>query len=368
MDDAPFAGAGPSGYHSFRLTGSAPRVDVAGALLPEASSDAVALRPALAFLALVIGLHFTVGSLLQVANPAFGIAFGELFFFAGLTWLFTVGQNFRPVPFLALRLPPAGTLFAAIGAAFAGFFFAGALNAINRWIVGPEIADRYDVTGLFDARSPAEAAFLVFGIALLAPIGEELVFRGYLQRVLGARLGAGRAVVITAALFAAIHLNPASLLALFGLGVIFALLRVWTGSIWPAVIAHAIQNGTSSALVLTGVAESSPDELEIGSALLLLAITTPVLLLALRHLRGMPAASEADAGAAIDPASDHGLRLSRLAKPALALCVAAAVSVAALIAVDGEEVRARLQRASGRAPEPVPPAQHETPELPRLSD
>src|SRR5690606_13109987 len=253
----------------------------AAAVVRNAHDAAVASRPAYLFLALVVGRHVAVGSVLQVANPAFGIAFGELFFFVGLTWLFTRAQNFRAIDFLALRPPPARTVGAAALAAIAGFFFAGGMNALNRWIVGPEVADRYDVTHLFDFRSPLEGAVLVFGVSVLAPLGEELVFRGYLQRVLGARHGALRAALIGGALFALIHLNPASILALFSLGVLFGLMRVWTGSIWPAVLAHAVQNGTSSALVLSGAAENAPDELGLGPALLLIAFTGPVLWLAL---------------------------------------------------------------------------------------
>ncbi len=350
-------------YSAFRLTGSIARADVARALnATHLDSSAVAGRPAYTFLILVIGLHFTVGSALQIANPAFGVSFGELFFFAGLTWIFTRGQNFEPAGFLALRPPSGPTLFASAGVAIAGFFFAGALNAVNRWIVGPEIASRYDITPIFDVRSPFEAAFLVLGIAVLAPLGEELVFRGYLQRVLGARYGTMRAVIVTSVLFAAIHLNPASLLALFALGVVFALLRVWTGSIWPAILAHAMQNGTSSALVLAGVAEESPDEMEIGAALLLLAITTPLLFLAMRHLRGLPAMPEPEVKA-IDPAEGHRLAPHRIVKPLLVLIAAAIVSILALVLVDGEAVRDRLQRATGTST-PAPMPAPESPELP----
>lgn len=345
------------------MTGSDTRADVAGALNAIFDSDAVARRPAYLFLLLVVVLHFTVGTVLQVANPAFGVSFGELFFFAGLTWIFTRGANFRPADFLALRPPPLHTLLASLAAAVAGFFFAGALNAVNQWIVGPDVAAQYDVTRLFEVRSPLEGALLVFGVSVLAPIGEELVFRGYLMRVLGARHGMMRAALITSALFALIHLNPASVLALFALGLVFSLLRVWTGSIWPSIFAHALQNGTSSAMVLLGLAEESPDELAIGPALVLLAITAPLLYLAMAHLRGLPANPERP-DTPIDPAQDHRLRLRRIAGPLLALLIAALASIGALLAIDGAEVRARLERVRG-TPAPAPAPAPEAPELPQ---
>lgn len=339
----------------------------------DARDPTIASRPAYLFLLLVIGLHFTVGSLAQVANPAFGIAFGELFFFVGITLIFTRAQNFRAVPFLALRPPPASTLLASAGVGVAGFFTAGAINAINRLIVGPEIAARYDVTPLFEVRSPWEGLLLVVGVTVLAPIGEELAFRGYLLRVLAARHGHLAGLLVTASLFAVIHFNPASVVALFALGLVFGLLRLSTGSVWPAVLAHAIQNGTSSALVLTGAAAESPDELPLGSALLLLAVAAPVLWLSLRYLHGLPRAFEGDAAARRNERLDHRFRLREakglVAGGLLGMCAASL----ALLAIDGPAVRERIERARARqqgeaaAPTPAPapiPAAEQTPRSP----
>lgn len=339
---------------SFRLTGRSARDEVSDTLydlppdgIPPYRGE-VASRPAYLFLLLVIGLHFTVGSVLQVANPAFGIAFGEFFFFAGLTWLMVRAQNFEPVSFLALRLPSARVMVASLVVALAGFFVAGGVNAINRWIVGPEIASRYDLTGLFQVRSTGEAIFLVLGVAVLAPLGEELVFRGYLHRVLGARYGIVRSMWVTSGLFALIHFNPASILALFTLGGVFAVLRARTGSLWPPILAHAIQNGMSSGLVLSGLAEESPDELPLFQGVLLVAFSLPFLVLAVRFLT--PATEEALV--VPDPGADHRFRPGRIVRPALALSMAAVAALALLIAVDGPTAFARLQRVGGSPPPP----------------
>lgn len=328
--------------------------DVLNDLPPD--SPEVASRPAYLFLLLVIGLHFTVGSVLQVANPAFGISFGELFFFAGLTLLLVRGQNFDRISFLALKPPSGRVLAASFVAAVAGFFVAGGINAINRWIVGPEIASRYDLTGLFQVRSPAEGILLVVGVALLAPLGEELVFRGYLHRVLGARMGVARSLWITSVLFAVIHFNPASVLALLALGVVFAVLRARSGSIWPAVLAHAVQNGTSSALVLTGLAEESPDELPVAGGLLLIAVSLPFLLLALKFIGP---AEEEEWVKVPAPGEDHRLRLSRIVAPLAAWTMAALLALGLLFGLDGATALARLERLRGQAPVPPSPSEIE---------
>ena len=95
-------------------------------------------------------------------------------------------------------------------------------------------------------------------IAVLPGVCEELVVRGVflpsLARGLAAAAsplpseparhgpGAWIAVGVSALLFAAIHLDPYRFLFTFVLGLIFGLLRLGTGSLWPSVVAHASLN------------------------------------------------------------------------------------------------------------------------------
>lgn len=82
----------------------------------------------------------------------------------------------------------------------------------------------------------AAAALVVF--ACLAPVGEEVMFRGLLHTALRDRFGVTSAVVAGSAIFAVVHLLPLHMLALFGVGVVLAILRERTGSLLPPVIAH----------------------------------------------------------------------------------------------------------------------------------
>jgi len=89
--------------------------------------------------------------------------------------------------------------------------------------------------------------------ALLVPLGEEVLFRGVLFAGLR-RYGLTVAVVLSAVLFGAAHgLNVVGITAAV-LGVLNALLYDRTRSIWPAVVAHAINNTIVfvSAAVLLG--------------------------------------------------------------------------------------------------------------------
>jgi membrane protease YdiL (CAAX protease family) len=90
------------------------------------------------------------------------------------------------------------------------------------------------------------AAVVVIG----APIVEELVYRGLLQRSLGARVGRWVALVAVALLFALIHFSPVEIPGLFLAGLAFGVGMALTGRIGPGLVTHVAFNATGLALVL----------------------------------------------------------------------------------------------------------------------
>ncbi len=85
------------------------------------------------------------------------------------------------------------------------------------------------------------ANVLVMGI--LTGFCEEIVFRGTFQRVIGSGiLGPHAAVWITAVIFSTLHFQFFGFVPRVLLGAFFGYLFLWTGSIWVASIAHAINN------------------------------------------------------------------------------------------------------------------------------
>jgi membrane protease YdiL (CAAX protease family) len=97
--------------------------------------------------------------------------------------------------------------------------------------------------------SGVELALFVLLAVVWAPLVEEVVFRGGMFRHLRARAGLALSAVVTAVVFGLLHgyawylLTPVIML---GLG--FALLRQWRGSLVACITAHAIHNG-----IVTGV-------------------------------------------------------------------------------------------------------------------
>jgi uncharacterized protein len=109
---------------------------------------------------------------------------------------------------------------------------------------------------------------LLFGllhIAIVPAFAEEILFRGYILRAFEKSRGIIFALILSSLIFALFHLQLPNLLPLATLGAVMGLLTWLSGSIWPAVLAHFINNG---AAVLLGTfmpdrafAEMSPDVL-----------------------------------------------------------------------------------------------------------
>lgn len=81
------------------------------------------------------------------------------------------------------------------------------------------------------------------GVALIPPFFEEFVVRG---GMLNSYTGTGRlraAVLLTALLFGLQHMNITQLFYSFVIGIVLALLFVLTGSIWPGILLHFLNNG-----------------------------------------------------------------------------------------------------------------------------
>jgi polar amino acid transport system substrate-binding protein len=101
-------------------------------------------------------------------------------------------------------------------------------------------------------------------IALLPAIGEELLFRGWVQSALvGAWPSRGRMVagiVVQAACFAIFHLLPERMPQTFALGLVTGSLTLATGSILPAIACHAAHNSMPLAMLwLVGGLSSAAD-------------------------------------------------------------------------------------------------------------
>jgi membrane protease YdiL (CAAX protease family) len=90
-------------------------------------------------------------------------------------------------------------------------------------------------------------------VAVVAPFCEEVFFRGFayagLRRSVGMFLGA----LLSAALFGIFHVDPAVFVPVFIFGIVLAWVYIQTGSIWPSMLAHALNNAVVLAIAASGV-------------------------------------------------------------------------------------------------------------------
>jgi uncharacterized protein len=83
---------------------------------------------------------------------------------------------------------------------------------------------------------------VAIGGAVVAPIVEELFFRGYVFNAYFAEKGARTAYIASSAIFAVVHGLPTLYIGIFGMGLVLAFLSRRSGSIVSPIIAHMLNN------------------------------------------------------------------------------------------------------------------------------
>jgi uncharacterized protein len=122
------------------------------------------------------------------------------------------------------------------------------LSAIWATVFNPEPEKLLDKLGTNETTS-----LLVLSAALtcvLAPICEELLFRGYIFTALRGWCGTWLGALFTGAIFGAVHFGSApalDLVPLAGLGFGLCLLYRYTGSLYPCIAAHSLNNSLAFA-------------------------------------------------------------------------------------------------------------------------
>ncbi len=99
--------------------------------------------------------------------------------------------------------------------------------------------------------SGGRVALAALAVVVVAPIAEELFFRGFLYQALRKWRGVPQATVLSALFFALAHGHPLLILGIFPLGIILAFLFQRRNSLAATIAAHAFFNGISLIILLT---------------------------------------------------------------------------------------------------------------------
>ena len=212
------------------------------------------------FLALLFAVALTVPAVgpLYPAHEAALEAWAAVHLLAACAF-FTVwimGLRRAASPLRALRLtrpgtsPPVTALLVVAALAF---------SILATFVYGL-VVDRLGIEVLQPPEIEADVIFPGIGIlltlqalAVVTPLSEEIMFRGFVLRGLLNRIGPGPAVVATALVFSAFHLEAGTIIPIFFTGLALGWLYVKTGSLWPCIAAHAGQNAIALLAVRAGV-------------------------------------------------------------------------------------------------------------------
>jgi hypothetical protein len=141
------------------------------------------------------------------------------------------------------------------------------LSGLEQWMRESEEQLARLTEAFLRMEHPGELAYNLLIVAVLPALGEELLFRGILQRLFTELTkNAHVAIIVTAAVFSAIHLQFYGFLPRMVLGMLFGYLLLWTGSIWIPIIAHFVNNGAAVVLAYLASRQNLPfDQDTIGA-------------------------------------------------------------------------------------------------------
>jgi len=192
------------------------------------------------FLGLWLVISFAVWLLLRFSglnmNAGLFIALAELALLGPVWWL-TIRKYKVSWETLGLRGFKWGVIGLGCGLMVLSFIF----NLIyGRFLAIFNLRAQVDLIPIF-AKLSSPWWLLVAGV-VIAPVVEEVFFRGFLFAGLRKNYSWQKAAVISSALFALIHVQATAMIPIFILGYIFAYLYYRSNSIWPGILMHVTTN------------------------------------------------------------------------------------------------------------------------------
>jgi membrane protease YdiL (CAAX protease family) len=118
-------------------------------------------------------------------------------------------------------------------------------NGVSLWLVALDVRETGTLAQLDEVVVGARevAPWLpLLAIGLAPGFGEEILFRGLIQRTLATRMRSWGAVVVAAAFFGLVHLDPVHSPAAFVLGLYLGTVGVVAGNVWAPILCHATNN------------------------------------------------------------------------------------------------------------------------------
>lgn len=105
----------------------------------------------------------------------------------------------------------------------------------------PQVPDAYGRGG-----------WMLLTVVVMAPLFEEVIFRGVLLESTRAKYGVVMAWLVSSAIFGLVHTHPTLIANAFVIGMILGLVYIATSSLWSVIILHAVNNALAYLLLVSG--------------------------------------------------------------------------------------------------------------------
>jgi uncharacterized protein len=224
-----------------------------------------------AFMAAVLGYYAATTGSVDEALSLMRDSLSNIWMMLGLTVTQEIAWVLVPIGFIILvdrrrfSWRELGLTFSPRAAKmFAAGIIVNALTGLA--IIGTIVLSglqNVEINGLAEYGLPAVAGSLALTVVIMLAvgIGEETLFRGYIQTDLMRKYGVAVALVVTSLIFAGIHIfflisgqevSPLSIAGIFFAGLVMGYLYVITGTIWASIGFHFLQDVLAAGVFLTG--------------------------------------------------------------------------------------------------------------------
>lgn len=103
---------------------------------------------------------------------------------------------------------------------------------------------------LMTVKNPLLYMLIFLQVLILAPLSEELLFRGFLFKWLRSKMSFTAAAIVLSLIFAFMHQASADLLPLFVLSLLLCFVYERTGNLWNSILIHGIHNSLGSLIII----------------------------------------------------------------------------------------------------------------------
>src|SRR5438309_613631 len=170
----------------------------------------------------------------------------------GLIWLFVGVRRHGRLRDLGLRLPHWPWLLAALPALIVAWIVEGVLGELGTSFLPTSPNNQCHA---IQSDYGSALALGLLSVAVVAPVVEEILFRGVVFGWLRGRVPVPAAVVLSAMVFSLAHLGWREwslLLPVLGIGCVLAILYHYSRSLWPGILVHSSINTVATLVVLLG--------------------------------------------------------------------------------------------------------------------